>query len=425
MRRAVVLFVLLLALAACSREEEPAKPKEEAAPPVAETIQPPAEPVAPGVDWRAKDFSAAVEAARESAVRLALPASEQAAARWVDAWLAPEAKRRYGLTLERVTRDPEEMVAGILAAKDQPTGDLDLIWSFGRVFRTLRQAGALFGPFAGKLPNHQAYVNQALASQDFGLATEGFESPWGWEQFVFEYDSARVKNPPANFAALLEWARAHPGRFTYPRPGDPVGSAFLRQALFAVSGGYQRYMIPFKPDFVRERFPLLWSYLHELTPHLWKKGREYPKDAAELAALLAKGELDMGMSFEPLHAQGSILAGVYKDTVRTTVLENSLYPLRFLAIPANAANKPGAMLVADLVLSPEAQLSKFQPKAWGDFPAVDVSRLPESFQAKIVGTHLGKASLSFGALGVSAVPEIPEEYGEALDKAWAERFGGL
>ena len=423
MRRVLVLLCLLVALAACSKEEEKAQPKGEGAPTV-EGQAPAPEVVAPGVDWLAKDFSSAVEAARETTVRLALPAAEQAAARWVDEWLAPEAKRRYGITVERVTREPADVAAGVLAGEGRAAADLDLVWCFGREFHVLRDGGALFGPFAGKLPNFQAYVNKDLASQDFGLANGGFESPWGWEQFVFEYDSARVKNPPASYSALLEWVRAHPGRFTYPRPSDPVGSAFLRQALFAASGGYQQYMTPFKQDFARDRFSLLWSYLDVMTPHLWKKGREYPKDAAELSALFARGEVDMAMSFEPLHAQHNVLAGTYKDTVRTMVMEDgSLYHLRFVAIPKDAPNKPGAMVLADLILAPEAQLAKFQPKAWGDFPAVDVSRLPASFQTKIVGTHLGKASLSFGALGVSAVPEIPAEYGAALDKGWAARFG--
>ncbi len=423
MRRVLVLLCLLLTLAACSKEEDKAKPKEEGAP-VAEVPAPAAESAVPGVDWRAREFSAAVEAARETTVRLALPPAEEAAARWVDQWLAPEAKRKYGLTVERVSREPEQVAAGFLAG-DAAQADLDLVWCFGPEFHRLRQAGVLFGPFAGKLPNFQAYVNQDLAGQDFGQANEGFESPWGWEQFVFEYDSKRVKNPPESFAALLEWVRAHPGRFTYPRPGDPVGSAFLRQALFAVSGGHQQYMTPFRKDFARDRFSLLWSYLDVMTPHLWKKGKEYPKDAAELAALFARGEVDMAMSFEPLHAENSVLDGTYKDTVRTLVMaDGSLFHLRFLVIPAAAPNKPGAMVLADLVLSPEAQLSKFQPKAWGDFPAVDVSRLPEPFQAKIVGTHLGKSSLAFGALGVAAIPEVPGEYGAALDQGWAERFGG-
>jgi transcription-repair coupling factor (superfamily II helicase) len=165
-----------------------------------------------------------------------------------------------------------------------------------------------------------------------------------------------------------------------------------------------------------ESFPVRVAMLSPFVPKHRQKA---------VVAATARGEVDMAMSFEPLHAENSVLDGTYKDTVRTLVMaDGSLFHLRFLAIPAAAPNKPGAMVLADLVLSPEAQLSKFQPKAWGDFPAVDVSRLPESFQTKIVGTHLGKSSLTFGALGVAAIPEVPGEYGAALDQGWAERFGG-
>lgn len=71
---------------------------------------------------------------------------------------------------------------------------------------------------------------------------------------------------------------------------------------------------------------------------------------------------------------------------------------------------------------PEAQLSKFDPRVWGDFPAVDVTLLPQETQSRIVGTKLGKATLPFGALGVSAVPDMAGEYGRALDQDWVARF---
>ena len=55
---------------------------------------------------------------------------------------------------------------------------------------------------------------------DFTLPTEGFESPWAMAQLVFEYDSARVGEPPRSLAALRDWIKANPGRFTYPQPPD-------------------------------------------------------------------------------------------------------------------------------------------------------------------------------------------------------------
>lgn len=393
---------LAVAFAACSRESAEKKKEE---------------------DWLAKDYPAILHAAQGTTVRFAMYGGFANANRWIDTWLAPEVKRRFGITLERVALDAAATVSRLRAEKTAQTdpGTLDLVWINGESFKNARTAGLLFGPYADKLPNYQAYVDHDLAAHDFGVPTEGFETPCGWSQFVFEYDSARIKNPPDTFAKLLEWVKQHPGRFTYPRPPDFTGAAFIRQAFFAVTGGHRQYQGPFNEDLFRMRAPLLWSYLGEMTPWLWDKGRSYPENSAALDALFARGEVDFSMSYHPLHAESRVLDGSYKDTVRTFAMnDGSLFNLQFTAIPFNAPNKPGALVLADFLMSPEAQLSKFDPKNWGDFPAVDVSRLPEDVQKKIVGMKLGKPTLTFSVLGVTAVPEIAPEYVEALDKGWDE-----
>lgn len=406
MKRVSLLIGFLLALAvvfaACSREAAEKKAEE---------------------DWLSKDYPAIQGAAQGTTVRFAMYGGFEQANRWIDTWAAPELKRRYGITLERVPLDAAVFVNKLLAEKGAKTdpGTLDLLWINGENFRSAKRAGVLFGPYADKLPNYQAYADHDLAAHDFGFPTEGFETPYGWAQFVFEYDSARIKNPPDTFAKLLDWVRQHPGRFTYPQPPDFTGSAFIRQAFYAVTGGHKQYAGDFNEGLYRMRAPMLWSYLNEMKPYLWEKGRNYPKDSAALDTLFARGEVDMGMSYHPLHAQSKVLEGTYKDTVRTFVMnDGSLFNLHFTAIPFNAPNKPGAMVVADFLMSPEAQSSKFDPRNWGDFPAVDVSRLPEDMQKKIVGMKLGKPTLSFSVLGVTAVPEIASDYVEALEKGWDE-----
>ncbi len=63
-----------------------------------------------------------------------------------------------------------------------------------------------------------------------------------------------------------------------------------------------------------------------------------------------------------------ILEGSYPDTVRTFVLQDgSIFNTHFTAIPFNAPNKPGAMVLADFLVSVEAQVSKFMPENWEIF----------------------------------------------------------
>ncbi|MEZ4674075.1 MAG: hypothetical protein R2932_07490 [Caldilineaceae bacterium] len=76
-------------------------------------------------------------------------------------------------------------------------GSIDLIWINGENFRTLKDAGLLYGPIAELLPNSQ-YVNwdDPAVAYDFGTAVDGYESPWASFQWVMEYNSAVVENPP-------------------------------------------------------------------------------------------------------------------------------------------------------------------------------------------------------------------------------------
>ena len=51
------------------------------------------------------------------------------------------------------------------------------------------------------------------------------EWPWRLAQFVFIYDCAKVPAPPRSLAALTDWIKAHPGRFTHPDPKDFMGAS--------------------------------------------------------------------------------------------------------------------------------------------------------------------------------------------------------
>lgn len=343
--------------------------------------------------------------------------------RWIDGYVTTQLRERYDITLVRIPMDASVFVNKLLTEKaaGKADGSIDLLWINGENFKKTKESGALFGPFADKLPNFQKYVNPARAAYDFGYPTSGFEAPYGRAEFVFEYDPARTPSPPESFAALTAWVTANPGRFTYPQPPDFTGSAFIRQAFYAVTGGPAQYQKGFDTDLFEKNAPKLWAYLSALKPYLWQEGKSYPRDAAALDTLFARGEVDMGMSYHPTHAQSMILDGSYPATARTFVMqEGAIFNTHFTAIPFNAPNKAGAMVAADFLLSPEAQLSKFEPKNWGDFPAIDIAKLPEDWRAKFNAVDLGPATLSAETLEAAAVPEIPSEYLDALEKGWEE-----
>nr|WP_174409547.1 ABC transporter substrate-binding protein [Desulfovibrio psychrotolerans] len=364
-----------------------------------------------------------LEKARGSRVAWYMYGGMANANRWVDEYVAPEVLRRYGITLERVPMDAPVFVNKLLAEKaaGRAQGTMDLLWINGENFRNAREADLLYGPVTHLLPNFAAYADPAEAATDFGYPVDGYEAPYGRAQFVLEYDSSRTATPPDSLEALKEWVRVNPGRFTYPQPPDFTGSAFVRQAFYALTGGHEQYMEGFSQELYDRNAPRLWAYLNEIEPYLWQGGQTYPKDPAAQALLFARGEVDFMMAYHPVHAQSRILEGTYPATTRTFVMrEGSIFNTHFTAVPFNAPNVNGALVVMNFLLSPDAQVSKLDPANWGDFPAIDMERLAPEEAARFAAVDLGAATLGTEVLGAVAVPEIPAQWLEALEQGWLD-----
>lgn len=376
-----------------------------------------------GKQLLASDWDTIESVAEGSTVRFYMYGGSARINNWVDTYVATRLKELYNITLVRVPMDAGIFVNKLITEKSagKTIGSMDLLWINGENFKAAKEARTLFGPYADKLPNFIKNIDKGLAANDFGYPVEGYEVPYGKAQFVFEYDMAKTDTPPMSYAELENWVQANPGQFTYPQPPDFTGSAFIRQAFYALTGGADQYMSGWNQELFDKHAPKLWEYLNRIEPYLWQKGKSYPKGVADLDTLFGRGEVAISMSYHPLHAQSKILDKSYPSSVRTYAMqEGAIFNLHFTAIPFNAANKAGAMAVSNFLLSHEAQLSKFIPANWGDFPAIELVTLTPEQRKEFTAVDLGKATMLPDALKQVAVPEIPAEYLEALEKGWEE-----
>jgi putative spermidine/putrescine transport system substrate-binding protein len=107
--------------------------------------------------------------------------------------------------------------------------------------------------------------------------------------------------------------------------------------------------------------------------------------------------------------------------VRTFVFdEGTIANTHFVAIPFNAADKQGAMVLANFLISPEAQFKKADQTVWGDFPVIDPGRLDGQWQSRFDQLPRGIATLSNEELQRHQLPEPPSEILIRLEKGWEE-----
>jgi putative thiamine transport system substrate-binding protein len=340
------------------------------------------------------------------------------------AWVGEEVSKRHGITLEHVkltdTAEAVRRVRDEVAA--QTSGSADLIWINGENFRTMKGERLLFGPFAGDLPNFALVDTDGKPTTivDFAEGTEGLESPWGMAQLTFFADGARLDTPPMSMMELLDLARDEPGRITYPAPPDFHGTTFVTQALAETIG--ERSMLPLSVDkaqFVEASQPLF-DYLDQLHPLLWREGKQFPPAQAQVTQMLADGELLMGLTFNPNEPANLVAGGTLPaTTIAWQNRDGTIGNTHFVAIPINATAKDAAQVVANFLLSPEAQARKADLKVWGDPTVLDMDKLTPASRALFTDDD---------APGAVKIPArtIPEPHGSwvpLIEAAWLERYG--
>ncbi len=344
------------------------------------------------------------------------------------AWVGERVKADYGVTLRHVKlSDTAEAVRTVLSEKTagrHEGGSVDLIWINGENFKAMKDQGLLYGPFAESLPNFKLVdvANKPTVRVDFTVPTDGLEAPWGMAKLVFIYDSAVLSTPPRTMRGILDHARANPGRIAYPAPPDFHGTTFLKQVVYETAPDPSLLQRPAGDDFDAVTAPM-WSYLDALTPHLWRGGKVYPKNGPALIRLLDDGEIDIAFSFYPAAASAAIASGQLPETARSFVLDGgTIGNTHFVAIPYNAKARAGAMVVANFLMSAEAQARKENPEHWGDNTVLDVARLPAPARRLFSDLPRGVATLPPEQLGAT-LPEPHPTWMTRIEEVWLSRYG--
>ena len=345
-------------------------------------------------------------------------------------WVGAEVEKRYGVKLEHVkVSDTAEVVKRVRAEKQagrNTEGSVDAVWINGENFLAMRRDGLLFGPFAEALPSFALVdtVGKPTTRIDFSQSVDGMEAPWGMAQLTFYGDSKVVSKPLRSMAEWTAYAKANPGRLTYPKPPNFHGTTFLKQVLFEATGTTTAdravFYQPVKADDFAKLTAPLWSTLDTLHPALWRQGKQFPASNAVMRQMLSDGELHINLTFNPNEAANEIAAKRLPDSVVSWQhTAGTLGNTHFLAIAYNARAKEGAQVLINFLMSPEAQARKANIQFWGDPTVLAVERLAPAEKA------LFTQSPAPGSVP-QAAPALAEPHAswvDALEREWLKRYG--
>lgn len=345
------------------------------------------------------------------------------------AWAADTLEERFGVRVVHVkVSDTAEVVSRVLtdkAAGRSDGGKVDLVWINGENFAAMKREGLLQpAPWATKLPNYRFVdVDRPSVERDFTVPVDGLEAPWGMAKLVFFHDAARLENPPISAAGLGRWIAENPGRFTYPQPPDFSGTTFLKQLLVELTPDPGVLQMPATDvNFAVATAPLF-AWLDAAHPNLWRSARAFPRDYGSLRQLMGDGEIDIAFAFNPADASSAITNGELPDAVRSFVFPaGTLGNTHFVAIPFNASAAAGAMVFADLLMSPEAQARKEDAAIWGDPTVLAVDKLSPADAARFAAVKRGIATLPPEELG-PVLAEPHPSWVERIETEWARRYG--
>ena len=267
------------------------------------------------------------------------------------------------------------------------------------------------------------FANNPSLLNDFGIPTDGMEMPWGVSQLNFYYDTKYINSPPRSALELKNYIIKNKGRFTFPQPPDFVGTSFLKQILIELISDRNFLKSNYIANKHERELDPLWQWLEEVTPYLWRNGKNYPSNYLAMTELVAEREIDFGMAFNIAHASNSISEGKLSNSVRSYIHDKgTLANVHFLAIPYNSSNKAASRVFVDFLISPKAQIKKQNKDFWGDPSVISINKLSQKWRNKFSTLPRGVATLTNKDLKMKLEEPHPS-WVKIIEDKWIKKYG--
>lgn len=365
---------------------------------------------------------------------------------WIDVVVAPR-MAGHGITLRtsRVpnTRDAVDLVlAEARTGRGLGEGSIDTIWINGENFLTLSTQDLLFGAFADVLPNSVNYywdpadVASGPNLFDFGHPTDRAEMPWSGDSFTCFFNSANVARAdlPRSHLDLEAWLRQNSGRFTYIRPPQFNGNAFVSGALFGFNpdGDAHRSFQTTAQEMGADEFIRLtrgaYDWMRTIEPFLLGGGGTdgdrgspiYPAAPDGLEAHLVNGEIDIGCRYGLYNTATKLETGVFPEAVENFVWPDTgmIKNKNFLVIAGNSPNPAAALVFVNEMASADMQYS--QVVDLGYPMGVDADLMPGDFQQRVLADAPSLVGITYDELASATTSNTHATLIDIQEAVWIE-----
>lgn len=286
------------------------------------------------------------------------------------------------------THDAQETAKITAAFATHKDAGADLI--DGGFVQQLGIAGLLYKGTKALIPNLEDVGRTVLAIGKGGI-------PYRASSVLLAYNSTNVPNPPKTLDALLAWIKAHPGKFTYNAPsGGGSGYAFVQTVIDKyLSNADRKTLVQTADKSLQTKWTAGLETLRVLNKYTYGQNGTYPANNAETLKDLATGLVDMGSVWSDQYASAE-KAGTMPSNIKVTQIANPAFTggAAYLGIPRTSKNYKAAQVLANWVLTPEAQnlivggtlngmpvipVTKLDPKLAAGLKGVDVANLRATY----------------------------------------------
>ncbi|WP_265442674.1 extracellular solute-binding protein [Flexivirga meconopsidis] len=253
-------------------------------------------------------------------------------------------------------------------------------------------AGLLTPVNTGNIPNLGAVDKASIQGKG--------QMPYRGSSVVIAYDSKKVRPAPKTLADVIAWSKAHKGGFTYNSPSSGgAGQGFVQAVLDSKLDQADTVALTKAADpAVEKKWAPGFAELKSLTPSIYQK--TYPNSNQAALNLLANGTIAMTPTWSDMFLSNSA-NGTLGKNIKAVSVSNPELPggNSSLAVVKNSSHQKAALQLLNWILEP-AQQSTIATTLSG-YPAIPLSKLPESDQSKFNGLNTSKLRLFYTAAAVT------------------------